>query len=194
MRVSGSHIRALLVLPLVFLGISPLCARSQDQPAAPRSLRGWLDPTVKEEYKKWLREDVVYIITDEERADFKKLLDDKQRDDFVVAFWERRNPTPGAPDNKFKEEHYRRIAYANQHFAAGIPGWKTDRGRMYIMFGPPDRVEQHPASTGQFSYEIWRYQLIKGIGEDVHFDFVDTCECGDYHMTVDWSKDAIHKD
>ena len=111
-------------------------ANAQDRDPAPQSSQGWSDPSVKEIYKKWLSEDVRWIITDQERADFKRLSTDKQRDDFVVAFWERRNPIPGSSENKFKEEHYRRLAYANTHFAAGVPGWKTDRGRRYILYGP----------------------------------------------------------
>ena len=89
-------------------------------------------------YKKWLSEDVVWIITDEERAAFKQLSNDEERDQFIEAFWQRRDPTPDTVENEFKEEHYRRIAYANEHFAAGIPGWKSDRGRMYIMYGPAE--------------------------------------------------------
>jgi len=96
-------------------------------------------------YKKWLDEEVPYIITDEERAAFKKLTTDEEREQFIEQFWERRNPNPGSPENEFKEEYYRRIAYSNEHFASGIPGWKTDRGRMYIMYGPPDEIESHPS-------------------------------------------------
>ena len=95
-------------------------------------------------YKKWLDEDVVYIISDEERKAFKQLSNDEERDQFIEAFWQRRDPTPDTEENEFKEEHYRRIEYANEHFAAGIPGWKTDRGRMYIMYGPADEIESHP--------------------------------------------------
>src|SRR5689334_23463853 len=100
-------------------------------------------------YRKWLNEDVSYIITDEERAAFKKLQTDEEREQFIEQFWLRRDPTPDTVENEFKEEHYRRIAYANEHFAAGIPGWKTDRGQMYIKFGPPDEIESHP-SGGQY--------------------------------------------
>jgi GWxTD domain-containing protein len=96
-------------------------------------------------YKKWLNEDVSYIITDEERAAFKQLSNDEERDNFIEAFWARRDPTPDTPENEYKEEHYARIAYANEHFAAGIPGWKTDRGRMYVMYGKPDEIESHPS-------------------------------------------------
>ncbi len=87
----------------------------------------------------------MYIITPEEKAAFKQLSNDEERDNFIEAFWQRRDPTPDTPENEFKEEHYRRIEYANEHFAAGIPGWKTDRGRMYIKWGPADEVESHPS-------------------------------------------------
>ncbi len=156
-------------------------------------------------YKKWLNEDVSYIITDEERQAFMQLSNDEERDQFIEAFWARRDPTPDTPENEFKEEHYRRIAYANEHFAAGIPGWKTDRGRMYIMYGPPDEIESHPSggtyerpmeegggSTSTYPFEDWRYRYIEGIGQEVIIEFVDTCMCGDYHMTIDRSeKDAL---
>lgn len=156
-------------------------------------------------YKKWLDEDVRWIITDEERAAFKQLSNDEERDQFIEAFWQRRDPTPDTIENEFKEEHYRRIAYSNEHFAAGIPGWKTDRGRMYIMYGPPDEIEAHPSGgtyerpmeegggeTSTFPFEDWRYRYLEGIGQEVIIEFVDTCMCGDYHMTIDRSeKDAL---
>src|SRR6478609_4476947 len=156
-------------------------------------------------YKKWLDEDVRWIITDEEQKAFKLLSNDEERDQFIEAFWQRRDPTPDTIENEFKEEHYRRMAYANEHFAAGIPGWKTDRGHMYISFGPPDEVESHPSggtyerpieegggSTSTFPFEDWRYRYLEGIGQEVIIEFVDTCMCGDYHMTMDRSeKDAL---
>jgi len=156
-------------------------------------------------YKKWLDEDVRWIITDEERSAFKQLSNDEERDQFIEAFWQRRDPTPDTIENEFKEEHYRRIAYANEHFPAGIPGWKTDRGRMYIIYGPADEIESHPSggtyerpmdegggSTSTFPFEDWRYRYIEGIGQEVIIEFVDTCMCGDYHMTMDRSeKDAL---
>jgi GWxTD domain-containing protein len=158
-------------------------------------------------YKKWLNEDVVYIITDEERAAFKQLSNDEERDQFIEAFWQRRDPTPDTEENEYKEEHYRRIAYANEHFAAGIPGWKTDRGRIYIMYGPADEIDAHPSGgtyerpmdegggeTSTFPFEDWRYRYLEGIGQEVIIEFVDTCMCGDYHMTVDrGEKDALAK-
>jgi GWxTD domain-containing protein len=156
-------------------------------------------------YKKWLDEDVRWIITDEERSAFKQLSNDEERDQFIEAFWQRRDPTPDTIENEFKEEHYRRIAYANEHFAAGIPGWKTDRGRMYIMYGPADEIDSHPSGgtyerpmeegggeTSTFPFEDWRYRYLEGVGQEVIIEFVDTCMCGDYHMTIDRSeKDAL---
>src|SRR5580693_8096487 len=156
-------------------------------------------------YKKWLEEDVVWIITDEERAAFKQLSNDEERDNFIEAFWQRRDPTPDTEENEYKEEHYRRIAYANEHFAAGVPGWKTDRGRIYIVYGKPDEIESHPSGgtyerpmdegggeTSTFPFEDWRYRYIEGIGQEVEIEFVDTCMCGDFHMTLDrGEKDAL---
>jgi len=156
-------------------------------------------------YKKWLDEDVVYIISDEERKAFKQLSNDEERDQFIEAFWQRRNPTPDNEENEFKEEHYRRIEYANEHFAAGVPGWKTDRGRIYIMYGPADEIDAHPSggtydrpmeegggTTSTYPFEDWRYRYIEGIGQEVIVEFVDTCMCGEYHMTLDRSeKDAL---
>src|SRR5437899_1436093 len=160
---------------------------------------------VSSSYKKWLNEDVAYIITDEERAAFKQLSNDEERDNFIEAFWQRRDPTPDTEENEYKEEHYQRIAYANEHFAAGVPGWKTDLGRIYIVFGKADEVESHPSGgsyerpmeegggeTSTFPFEQWRYRYIEGIGQEVIIEFVDTCMCGEYHMTMDRSeKDAL---
>ncbi len=96
-------------------------------------------------WKKWLNEDVVYIITDEEKKAFSRLRTDEERQSFVESFWLRRDPTPDTEENEYKEEHYRRIAYANDHYASGIPGWKTDRGMIYIKYGPADEIDSHPS-------------------------------------------------
>jgi len=160
---------------------------------------------IKGSYKKWLEEDVVWIISDEERAAFKQLSNDEERDNFIEAFWQRRDPTPDTEENEYKEEHYQRIAYANEHFAAGVQGWRTDRGRMYIMYGKPDEIESHPSGgtyerpmeegggeTSTFPFETWRYRYLEGICQEVIIEFVDTCMCGEYHMTMDRSeKDAL---
>lgn len=162
-----------------------------------RELRG--------EYRKWLDEDVRWIITDNERKAFVQLSNDEERDQFIEAFWQRRNPDPDSEDNEFKDEHYRRIEYANEHFPAGKPGWLTDRGRIYIVYGPPDEIESHPSGgtyerpidegggeTSTYPFEDWRYRYLEGIGQEVIIEFVDTCMCGDYHMTIDRSeKDAL---
>ncbi len=156
-------------------------------------------------YKKWLDEEVPYIITPEERSAFKKLTTDEEREQFIEAFWERRNPNPGSPENEFKEEYYRRIAYTNEHYASGIPGWKTDRGRIYIMYGPPDEIDSHPSGgtylrppeegggeTSTYPFEDWRYRYIDGIGTNIILEFVDPTMTGEYHLTMDpGEKDAL---
>jgi len=156
-------------------------------------------------YRKWLDEDVRWIITDQEKKAFMSLSNDEERDAFIEQFWRRRNPNPDSPENAFREEHYRRIAYANEHFAAGKPGWMTDRGHIYIAFGPADSTDSHPSGgnyerpidegggeTSTFPFETWHYRYLEGIGENIDIEFVDSCMCGDYHMTIDRSeKDAL---
>ncbi len=156
-------------------------------------------------YKKWLTEDVAYIISDEERKAFHGLNTDEEREQFIEQFWLRRDPTPDTAENEFKEEHYRRIAYANDHYASGIPGWKTDRGRIYITFGPPDEIDAHPSGgsyerpmeegggeTSTFPFEDWRYRYIDGIGTNINIEFVDPTMSGEYKLTMDPSeKDAL---
>ncbi len=160
---------------------------------------------LKGPYKKWVDEDVRWIITDQELKAFKSLSNDEEREAFIETFWQRRNANPESPENEFREEHYRRIAYANEHFAAGKPGWKTDRGHMYIAYGKADSIDSHPSggsydrpmeegggSTSTFPFETWHYRYLEGIGENIDIEFVDTCMCGDYHMTIDRSeKDAL---
>src|ERR1017187_6826712 len=160
---------------------------------------------LKGAYKTWLNQDVSYIISDQETKAFKNLSNDEERDAFIEQFWLRRNPNPDSPENEFREEHYRRIAYANEHFPAGKPGWKTDRGHIYISFGKPDSIESHPSGgnyqrpveegggeTSTFPFEIWHYRYLEGVGENIDLEFVDTCQCGDYHFTIDrGEKDAL---
>jgi GWxTD domain-containing protein len=156
-------------------------------------------------YKKWLDEEVAYIITDEERTAFLRLATNEEREQFIEQFWLRRDPTPDTVENEFKEEHYRRIAYANERFASGIPGWRTDRGRIYIIWGPADEIESHPSggtydrppeegggSTSTYPFEKWRYRYLEGIGNDIILEFVDPTGSGEYRMTMDPSeKDAL---
>src|SRR3984957_1293600 len=160
---------------------------------------------LKGPYKKWVDEDVRWIITDQELKAFKSLSNDEERDNFIETFWQRRNPSPDSPENEFREENYRRIAYANEHFAAGKPGWRTDRGHIYISFGKPDSIDSHPSGgsynrpieegggdTSTFPFEISHYRYLEGIGDNIDIEFVDTCMCGDYHATIDRSeKDAL---
>lgn len=164
-----------------------------------------LEKELNPEDKKWLNEDVGYIITDEERQSFLQLQNEDEREAFIENFWQRRNPDPESSFNQYKEDYYQRFAYANQHFAAGEPGWKTDRGRIYITWGKPDEQDNHDAggaydrpitegggSTSTYPFEDWTYNYLEGIGSDIHLEFVDTCWCGDYHLTTDpGEKDAL---
>jgi GWxTD domain-containing protein len=202
----------------ISIAIPPIVAQEaqQGQDPAPAPVQQKLDKEQKKKlkktlkeldtpYRQWLNEDVVYIISPAERQSFLQLETNEEREQFIEQFWLRRSATPDLPDNDFKEEHYRRIAYTNEHFASGIPGWKTDRGRMYIMWGPPDEIEAHPTggtydrpmeegggSTTTYPWETWRYRYMEGIGENVIWEFVDPSSSGEYHLTMDpGEKDAL---
>ena len=164
-----------------------------------------LEQELQTAYKKWLQEDVAYILTGEEKEAFLHLNSDEEREQFIEQFWLRRDPTPDTVENEFREEHYRRIAYANERFSSGKPGWKTDRGRIYIAWGPPDEIESHPSggayyrpieegggSTSTYAFEIWRYRYLEGVGQEVILEFVDPSMSGEYRLTMDPSeKDAL---
>jgi GWxTD domain-containing protein len=213
-------IRALIATAFSFAilipGVSAQQAQDSTSPPAPQTLtkeqrkeqKQKARKTLKEldsQYKQWLNEDVIYIISPEERNAFLQLDTNEEREQFIEQFWLRRSSNPDLPDNDFKEEHYRRIAYANEHFASGIPGWKTDRGRLYIMWGPADEVDSHPSggtydrpmeegggSTTTYPWETWRWRYLEGIGENVIIEFVDPSGSGEYHITMDPSeKDAL---
>ncbi len=197
------------------LGISGAFARQAQDPGTPsvpqkpdKEAKRKMRRTLKEldsAYRQWLSEDVTYIISPEERNAFLQLDTNEEREQFIEQFWLRRSSNPDLPENDFKEEHYRRIAYANEHFASGIPGWKTDRGRMYIMWGPADEVESHPTggtydrpmeegggSTSTYPWETWRWRYLEGIGENIILEFVDPSGSGEYHLTMDPSdKDEL---
>src|ERR1700726_2479645 len=200
-----------LAMPVVW-GQQEQPAPQQQDPTPRQSLdkaqKKKIRKTLKEldtPYKQWLNEDVVYIISPEERNAFGQLATNEEREQFIEQFWLRRSTNPDLPDNEFKEEHYRRIAYANEHYASGIPGWKTDRGHMYIVWGPPDEIESHPTggtydrpmeegggSTSTYPWETWRWRYIEGMGENVIMEFVDPSGSGEYHLTMDPSeKDAL---
>jgi GWxTD domain-containing protein len=184
-------------------------AAAQDQDPLKRPLPKDLGKAKLEKegkyYKNWRDVDVRWIITDEELAAFKKLSTDAERDQFIEQFWQRRDPTPDTEENEYKDEHYRRIQYANEHYQSGIPGWKTDRGRMYIIYGKPDSIDSHPmggpyqrpaeeggGNTTTYPFETWRYRYIEGIGQEIEIEFVDRSGSGEYRMTLDRSeKDAL---
>jgi len=191
---------------LIFLGNSlHLLASPDKQSREEKKRQKAIEKENESPYKKWIEEEVPYIITDEERQTFKKLTTDDERESFIENFWERRNPNPGSPENEFKEEYYRRIAYANEHYASGIPGWKTDRGRIYITYGPPNEIDSHPSGgtyerpmeegggeTSTFPFEDWTYNYIDGIGNNIKLEFVDPSMSGEYHLTMDpGEKDAL---
>jgi len=191
--------------------VTPVNSQDQDPLKRPRTdeetrrAQRAVRQELKGAYKTWLDQDVTYIISDEERKAFRNLSNDEERDAFIEQFWLRRNPNPDSPENEFREEHYRRIAYANEHFAAGKPGWKTDRGHIYIAFGKPDSTDSHPSGgsyqrpmdegggeTSTFPFEVWHYRYLEGVGDNLDLEFVDTCQCGDYHFTIDrGEKDAL---
>jgi GWxTD domain-containing protein len=165
--------------------------KSQDPMDKPRNVK----PELKKAYKDWLEKDVTYVITDEERKAFKKLATDDERERFIEEFWRRRDPDPDTDENEFKEEYYERIAYANEHFASGIPGWKSDRGRIWIMYGKPDERETHPSggsydrpsyegggNTTTYPFEIWFYRYLAGVGSGVEIEFVDPTGTGEYRI------------
>ncbi|HJZ62939.1 MAG TPA: GWxTD domain-containing protein [Candidatus Acidoferrum sp.] len=157
------------------------------------------------DFTEFIQEDAKYIILKEELDAFKRLSTNEEREAFIEIFWQRRNPNPDSTVNEFREEHYRRIAYANEHFASGIPGWKTDRGHIYIVWGPPDEIDSHPTggtydrpayegggSTTTYPWEIWRYRHMETVGENVELEFVDTTGTGEYRLTRDpGEKDAL---
>ncbi|PYT93647.1 MAG: GWxTD domain-containing protein [Acidobacteria bacterium] len=211
-RVTRTVIASVFTFAICLPPAFPQEAQDPSAPPVPKKMdkdtKRKMKRTLKEldnAYKQWLTEDVTYIITPDERNAFLQLATNEEREQFIEQFWLRRSSNPDLPDNDFKEEHYRRIAYANEHFASGIPGWKTDRGRMYIMWGPADEVESHPTggtydrpmeegggSTSTYPWETWRWRYLEGIGENIILEFVDPSGSGEYHMTMDPSeKDAL---
>lgn len=191
-----------LALPSLFFAITATAlAQAASGPNPPASQRA-----EERFYQRWLDEDVRWIITDEERGTFRKLSSNAERDQFIEAFWMHRDPTPDTSENEFKEEHYRRMLYANERFPyRDVSGWRSDRGRIYITYGKPDSIDSHPAggpyqraaeegggSTTTFPFEIWRYRYLEGIGKEIEIEFVDRCGCNEYHMSLDRTeKDAL---
>lgn len=196
----------LVLFPLLMTGASLFGfaqdpRQTQDPMEKPRNVK----PELKKAYKDWLEKDVTYIITDEERKAFKKLATDDEREKFIEEFWRRRDPDPDTDENEYKEEYYERIAYANEHFASGIPGWKSDRGRIWIMYGKPDERETHPSGgpydrpsyegggmTTTYPFESWFYRYLPGVGSGIEIEFVDPTGSGEYRIARNPSeKDAM---
>ncbi|HEY2846657.1 MAG TPA: GWxTD domain-containing protein, partial [Pyrinomonadaceae bacterium] len=160
---------------------------------------------MRDAYKKWLENDVAYIITPEERKAFKALQTDEERENFIENFWRRRDPDPDTEENEFRDQYYERIAYANEHYGSGVPGWKTDRGRIYIQWGKPDEVESHPSgggyerpdyegggSTTTYPFETWFYRHLDGVGDGIEIEFVDPTGTGEYRIARNANeKDAL---
>ena len=172
-------------------------AQSAEPQAKPAAKKESKRPVLSEKYKKWMDEEVVYIISENERDVFRSLRTDAERENFIKMFWRRRDPTPETPINEFREEHYRRIAFANDTYFEGKAGWRSDRGRVYIMFGPPDFFETNPgggrgfllgnnAPTAEFPSEVWTYREIPGLKlqeSRVDFTFVNYYAAGSYQLT-----------
>jgi GWxTD domain-containing protein len=212
LRVARTLFACALSLAIASPAVFAQQAQDPAMPPVPQKLtkdtKKKMKRTLKEldnAYRQWLSEDVTYIISPDERNAFLQLDTNEEREQFIEQFWLRRSSNPDLPENDFKEEHYRRIAYANEHYASGIPGWKTDRGRMYIMWGPADEVESHPTggtydrpmeegggSTTTYPWETWRWRYLEGIGENIILEFVDPSGSGEYRMTMDpGEKDAL---
>jgi GWxTD domain-containing protein len=162
-------------------------------------------PELKDAYKRWINTDVAYIITKDEKKAFYALTTDEERENFIENFWRRRDPNPDTEENEYREEYYERIAYANEHYASGIPGWKTDRGRIYITWGKPDSVESHPSggaydrpsyegggSTTTYPFETWFYRHLDNVGDGIEIEFVDPTGTGEYRIARNANeKDAL---
>src|SRR5215472_5631292 len=214
MKTHRRH-RVLLALSISLVGTAYL--RAQDQPA---SQDNSAKPLTRKDLKKrqkqlikelgpqetiWLNDVVPDIITPEERQAFLELSTNEEREQFRESFWDRRNPDPESPFNAIKEEHYRRLAYADEHFSSGIPGRKTDRGHIYIIWGPPDEIDSHPTGgtyqrtldqgggeSTAHPWEVWRYRHLEGVGENIEIEFVDPTGSGEYHIAYDpCEKDAL---
>ncbi|MEO8041192.1 MAG: GWxTD domain-containing protein [Acidobacteriota bacterium] len=174
---------------------------SEDPTANPRNVK----PELKDAYKRWLNTDVAYIITKDEKRAFLALVTDEERENFIENFWRRRDPNPDTEENEYREQYYERIAYSNEHFSSGIPGWKTDRGRIYIAWGKPDSIETHPTggaydrpsyegggSTTTYPFEVWWYRHLDNVGDGIEIEFVDPTGTGEYRIARDANeKDAL---
>ena len=194
-----------LLLFALSLPVSLLALAEQQRGKRKEQLKELRWEEQEDYYNRWLNVDVVYIISPEEREVFDRLSTPEEKEQFIEQFWYRRDPDPLTVANEFKEEHYRRIVYANESFSSGFPGWKTDRGRIYIIHGPPDSMESYPSgglyvrpfdegggTTATFPFEKWWYRHIPGVGSGIELQFVDPSMTGEYRLAL-WpeEKDAL---
>ena len=201
--------RTVLVISVLFLmtGVLQVILAVQDEEAGnDRDTEALLREEAEDYFLEWLEEDAVYIISGEERSVFQGLTTPEEKEQFIEQFWFRRDPDPRTAANEFKEEHYRRIAYVNERYFEGKPGWMSDRGRIYIIHGPPAEIQTHPTGgmynrelragggrTYAYPWEQWRYRNIEGIGDDIMIEFVDKASTGAYRLshTPEDDKDAL---
>ena len=199
--------RGFALTALVFGANTAINFAQEEKPASqdPSSKVRKVEKEVAKIYQKWVNQDVAYIISPEEKKAFKQLKTDEERENFIAQFWARRDPNPDTEENEYREEYYERIAYANEHFASGIPGWKTDRGRIYITWGKPDSVESRPSggfydrptyegggSTTTYPFETWFYRYLEGVGSGIEIEFVDPTGTGEYRIARNpYEKDAM---
>ncbi|UWZ86668.1 GWxTD domain-containing protein [Occallatibacter riparius] len=194
----SNHVAASIVALL--LTCTAIGMRASLSAQSPASANGAHTPLVGP-YLTWINQDVVWIMAADERAAYISLPTNSERLQFIKDFWDRRNPNPGSSENMFKQEHYRRLAYANRRFASNQPGWESDRGRIYIIYGKPDSIDAHPSGgNGEGGpFEVWHYNQARssaaqegttGNGVTYGLDlrnadlqFTDTCRCGDYKLT-----------
>jgi GWxTD domain-containing protein len=126
-------------------------------------------------YQRWLDEDVRYIVTNAEKQAFSRLNTDEEREQFIEAFWRRRDAKPETEENEFRREYYNRIAHANQNFAFGeTAGWLTDRGRIYITHGKPDEIQKNESG------EVWLYKSVSG--NNIRFEFISGANSRDFRL------------
>ncbi len=194
---------AFLTVSILSAGASAAFAQEPKPTEDPSTKTRKVKTEVNKVYKDWINKDVPYVITPQEKKAFNALKTDEERENFIENFWRRRDPDPDTEENEFREEYYERIAYANEHYASGIPGWKTDRGRIYITFGKPDGVESHPSggsydrpsyegggSTTTYPFETWFYRHLDNVGDGIEIEFVDPTGTGEYRI----ARNADEKD
>jgi GWxTD domain-containing protein len=184
---------SIVVLAALVLSFAPILSNAWSRE---------LIPDEASPFQSWLDEDVTYIITTAEREAFLDLTTNEDRSQLIEQFWLRRDPTPDTPENEFKQEHYRRITYANEHFGGANPGWKSDRGRIYIIWGKPDKIDSDPdcvntsklaAEIGEVfagcpAHEVWHYNYIEEVGAHQDLLFVDASASGTLNLIVDTAK------